>query len=555
MSPGVSSSRSKFACSAVVGGASAIVAGLLISQLDWDQDGRSALQEYYLGIDSDKDGEVSPKEVAYAAILPLITLALGIATGLSTLFTSRFLRFLLAGARHLRLLSAMQTASPFAVDGLSPGGHRRASLVEMATYLENEFSETIAITKLPGRLVRQDTDTPSTALKKFQCTVRSMSGLGMLASRQPGKLDAVAKNLDNWNLDMFDIDQETKQPLAFMGMLCLDAPWYNLPADVAIHKGKLSNFLTDIEDSYRPVPYHNSLHAAAVARMVFVFIKGCGLKHGLPGEMQLTLVLAGLVHDVHHPGLTASFLSRAALPWKSKIVAPREAADSELAMRYNDQSPLENMHCAITFQLLGNEKNAFLPDEIVTRIKPVLVRVILGTDMAKHAEAMTRLAMLTENLKNRGVGGIPWHWPTTPPASLPPEDRQHWERNLQVGFVMELFLHAADIGNPTLPLQQWKEWNRRVQLEFHEQGDMEKEEFGCLISPPPGFDRHAGAKAMHNFTKGFMQFLSLPLFQKIDELSKVQNPQNVTEDVNISVCLENLQSNLKAWDEIVPEDN
>merc|ERR1719442_359486 len=158
----------------------------------------------------------------------------------------------------------------------------------------------------------------------------------------------------------------------------------------------------------------------------------------------------------------------------------------ELALKYNDQSPLENMHCAVTFELLRREKNAFLPSEDITSMSKPLIRAILGTDMAKHAEHLTRLVALIDNLEHgtpgTGSGGIPWYWPATPPAGADEEQRRAWQLRLQEEFVMGLFLHAADIGNATLPFSQWCRWNRLVQQEFHSQGDREVLEFGALVS-------------------------------------------------------------------------
>ena len=69
--------------------------------------------------------------------------------------------------------------------------------------------------------------------------------------------------------------------------------------------------------------------------------------------------------------------------------------------RYNDQSPLENMHLAKTFDLMRKEKNAFLEPKLVSEIRGVLIRAVLGTDMAKHAEMLTKLEALIDNLQNK----------------------------------------------------------------------------------------------------------------------------------------------------------
>lgn len=373
---------------------------------------------------------------------------------------------------------------------------------------------------------------------------------GDLIQQDFAKLQELTWKLPDWNFDIFEVADATPRPLSFIGFVCLDA----FSKLVDMDKGKLIEFLNAVEGSYREVPYHNKLHGASVARCVYSFCAGCGLAFQQEC-MEFTIVLAGLVHDVHHPGLTQTFLSKASMdgPWVSPICTPLEEADMELSLKYNDQSPLENMHCAITFELLTKENTAFLAKEEIAAMRKPLIRAILGTDMAKHAETMIRLAALIDNLKHQSdTGSVPWHWPAKPPTNADEEQRMLWERLYQEEFVMELFLHAADIGTPTLPFDQWVRWNALVQEEFHEQGDREYMEFGELISPPAGFDRAARPKAEHAFTKGFMQYLSLPLFEQLHELSQVVCPASVCQGVRISGCLTNLKKNIELWDKHPP---
>ena len=75
------------------------------------------------------------------------------------------------------------------------------------------------------------------------------------------------------------------------------------------------------------VPYHNLRHGATVGRSVFAFCKQPGgLAAVLPEELQFALVLAGLVHDVNHPGVTSSFLLRASFDHLADHALPSHAA-------------------------------------------------------------------------------------------------------------------------------------------------------------------------------------------------------------------------------------
>jgi 3',5'-cyclic-nucleotide phosphodiesterase len=51
----------------------------------------------------------------------------------------------------------------------------------------------------------------------------------------------------------------------------------------------------------------------------------------------LGIIIAASGHDVGHPALTNRFLIN---------------SRNKVAIRYNDQSVLENMHCATTFKIL-----------------------------------------------------------------------------------------------------------------------------------------------------------------------------------------------------------
>ena len=193
---------------------------------------------------------------------------------------------------------------------------------------------------------------------------------------------------------------------------------------------------------------------------------------------------------------------------------------------------------------------------------------------------------------------VPWYWPMKPPPGLrEASQKQAWALKQQEDFVVELFLHAADIGSPAMPFTQFQKWNRLVTDEFLVQGDLEVVEFGQLISPPAGFGRyHQSDHSRHGFTAFFIQFLSMPLFEKLDELTRIgvtsknssappptpfssfdnfgkplepgsPNPPmelprtnaagilgegNLVAGVSIGPCLSNLRANLSKWIRLMP---
>jgi len=100
------------------------------------------------------------------------------------------------------------------------------------------------------------------------------------------------------------------------------------------------NFFTELEAGYLDNPYHNSRHAADVCHSLLYFIKNSDLKNHLSVLEILASVIASCAHDVGHGGLTNRYL-----------IMMRD----KLAFRYNDQSVLENMHCALTYTILQKQ--------------------------------------------------------------------------------------------------------------------------------------------------------------------------------------------------------
>ena len=90
------------------------------------------------------------------------------------------------------------------------------------------------------------------------------------------------------------------------------------------------------------------------------------------------MMVAGFGHDLDHPGMNNKFLVRTKDP-RSII--------------YNDQSPLENHHCSMLFQILSiDEYNIFknIDPKDYACIKKTIVKSILHTDMAVHNQNVER---------------------------------------------------------------------------------------------------------------------------------------------------------------------
>jgi hypothetical protein len=106
---------------------------------------------------------------------------------------------------------------------------------------------------------------------------------------------------------------------------------FNIPMMV------LQNFLERIRNKYKANPYHNWHHGFAVLWFAYYILRKTKAASCLNSTDMLALLVATVCHDVDHTGFTNSY---------------EVAAQSGLALTYNDRSVLENHHCFVTFEVL-----------------------------------------------------------------------------------------------------------------------------------------------------------------------------------------------------------
>ena len=104
--------------------------------------------------------------------------------------------------------------------------------------------------------------------------------------------------------------------------------------------------------------------------------------------MVLVTLLACLSHDVGHPGLTNNFLVE---------------TGHELAIRYNDASPLENMHAAVALNLAKPYLRT-RPSTDQKQNRALWIGLLLATDMKEHSRADLRASNVAlSKAKERGT--------------------------------------------------------------------------------------------------------------------------------------------------------
>ncbi|XP_072900817.1 high affinity cGMP-specific 3',5'-cyclic phosphodiesterase 9A isoform X3 [Hemitrygon akajei] len=168
---------------------------------------------------------------------------------------------------------------------------------------------------------------------------------------------------------------------------CLEHMYHSLGLvkDFSIDPITLKRWLLCVHENYRNNPFHNFRHCFCVTQMMYSIIELCQLQEKLTQVDILTLMSAAVCHDLDHPGYNNTYQIN---------------ARTELAVRYNDISPLENHHCAVAFQIFSQpECNIFnnMDPEIAKQIRQGIITLILATDMARHGEILDSFKQKIDN--------------------------------------------------------------------------------------------------------------------------------------------------------------
>lgn len=342
-----------------------------------------------------------------------------------------------------------------------------------------------------------------------------IDGLMEISAMILSKAGLTLDYLDSWAFNPLDLDR----PGLHASLSCMLRPYQNT---MSLHDPQiLGNFLEAVEVGYKKInPYHNFPHAVDVTHGVYKELGLCQTEQFLSAIERCALLIGGVCHDIGHPGLNNPFLVE---------------TSHELGLLYNDRSPLENMHCAKTFEIVNNPKNAILVNlskSTFQEVRRIIIEAILHTDMAHHFTMVKEILMLYEVNSvvleyNRNVFEKEDETGEFPTREAVEVFRQADTKKL----LRNLFLHASDISNPFRPFEVCKKWAEKVLEEFFLQGDMEKE-LGITVQMLN--DRDKVNKP--NSQIGFIEFLVSPLvFAMVKVLPSVEE------------CCEQLLDNVKCW--------
>ncbi|XP_033759207.1 high affinity cGMP-specific 3',5'-cyclic phosphodiesterase 9A-like isoform X3 [Pecten maximus] len=238
----------------------------------------------------------------------------------------------------------------------------------------------------------------------------------------------------------------------------------------------LKRWLLCVQENYRNNPFHNFRHCFCVTQMMYGMIHLCKLWEKMSREDLGVLLTSCICHDLDHPGYNNTYQIN---------------ARTELAIRYNDISPLENHHCAVAFKILSNpECNIFAntDKDVYKRIRAAMTMLILASDMARHGEIM-------ECFKAKIELGFDY------------QDKEQMETLKMV------LIKCCDISNEVRPMEVSDPWVDCLLEEYFNQSDREKME-GLPVAP--FMDREKVTKPTAQI--GFIKFVLIPMFETVAQL-------------------------------------
>lgn len=186
---------------------------------------------------------------------------------------------------------------------------------------------------------------------------------------------------------------------------------------------------------------------------------------------------------------------------------------SDLAIRYNDISVLENFHASLTFQLMKRDDINILAHfkrEDRQKIRNLIISAILNTDMTRH-DAMIK------NLKAKVADCEAGHTVFNQTDS---ESRKQ---------LIDVIVHSSDIGVVTLPFDIFSQFSTAIQKEFNEQVQKEKDQglpFAAWMEPNDPL-------SLAKMQSGFMMYVTNPLwgtlFQIFDDIEDI--PERMADNL------------------------
>lgn len=307
-------------------------------------------------------------------------------------------------------------------------------------------------------------------------------------------LEGIGKN---WSFDIWFVQETTGCSITIVGQYLFAK--FNLRKRFKISEEVLERYLHSLEFHYKDNPYHNACHGGDVMHSLMYFVTSSDIQKFLNPIETMACIIAGLAHDVGHPGVTSRYLIQTRDP---------------LAIQFNDLSVLENMHCSTIYQFLtkpGHNIFEWVDSDDWTLSRRIIIEMVLSTDMAKHFEILGRFRTRACTLCDLNLEKI--------------DDKL---------LVLATGLKCADIGHSAKYNDLHQKWSKFVMEEFFKQGDLEKSK-----KLPVSMYCDRTTTNIAKSQAGFLRNICLPLY---DAWIKYNNTDAITK------TLEELKKNIEYWD-------
>eukprot|EP00814_Leptocylindrus_danicus_P010430 CAMPEP_0116021348 /NCGR_PEP_ID=MMETSP0321-20121206/10336_1 /TAXON_ID=163516 /ORGANISM="Leptocylindrus danicus var. danicus, Strain B650" /LENGTH=428 /DNA_ID=CAMNT_0003492207 /DNA_START=113 /DNA_END=1399 /DNA_ORIENTATION=+ len=276
----------------------------------------------------------------------------------------------------------------------------------------------------------------------------------------------------------FDILQQSKEDL--VDIIEQLFAHYKFCEKFDIPDTTLRNFIVAVQEHMPDNPYHNFHHVASVVHFSFLTLSVCdGADRYLTDRDVFIVLFSALIHDLNHPGNDNAFEVK---------------SQSQLALKYNNVSVLENYSIDSAFELMDEDMalnvfQNFVGDDL-EYIKNSVRDAVLYTDMSKHFELLNKVGHLADKV----------------PVNRTMIEEDEAARQLLIKFIV----HVSDISNPGLPFELHSPWSHRISDEFSQQVNKERQRGLEVTAMMDGMD--------NEFTKasaqvGFIRTFALPCFE------------------------------------------
>ena len=337
------------------------------------------------------------------------------------------------------------------------------------------------------------------------------------------------KSILEKEFNIFELEKKVghSNVLPIMGRVMLDS--FGLINDKIMPIEKLDVFLYSVANQYLTTTlYHNSLHGADITQTICIFFNNSNAEeicHTKAIDL-LSIIIAGLGHDIGHPGLTNNFQVNSL---------------SEMAITYNDISCLENFHLAKLFRTLRkDETNIFekLSSQDFKKIRKKMISEILATDMAIHGKVLNNIrskipeSLLQENNNSHAITANGHK-----KFELITDINNEMTTNEEQQALFDYFIHSADLAHNTKKFKISLKWVELLSNEFWIQGDKEKK-MNLSVSFLCDRNNTDVPKSQVGFIGGFV----IPTFNFL-----------IIMFPSLSFTVENAKNNIKEWQKLVDE--